>query len=76
MLRGEGVLVSDEGEVPLMPDQAILIPPNEEHQFRCTGPDNLEMLCIVRPLRKSSMITSRRFRPSNGVKRLRISVSD
>ena len=47
VLRGKGVLVTDEGEVPLGPDQAILIPPNEEHQFRCTGADNLEMLCIV-----------------------------
>jgi len=47
VLRGKGVLVTDEGEVPLGPDQAILILPNEEHQFRCSGPDNLEMLCIV-----------------------------
>jgi len=47
VLRGEGVLVTDEGELPLGPDRAILIPPNEEHQFRCTGADNLEMLCIV-----------------------------
>jgi len=47
VLRGEGVLVTDEGEVPLGPDRAILISPNEEHQFRCTGAGNLEMLCIV-----------------------------
>ena len=47
VLRGEGVLVTDECEVPLEADQAILILPNEEHQFRCTGADNLEMLCIV-----------------------------
>ena len=47
VLRGKGVLVTDEGEVPLGPDRAILIPPNEEHQFRCTGAESLEMLCIV-----------------------------
>ncbi len=47
VLCGEGVLVTDEGEVPLGPGQAILIPPDEEHQFRCTGAESLEMLCIV-----------------------------
>ncbi len=47
VLRGEGVLVTDQDEVPLGPDQAILILPNEEHQFRCTGAESLEMLCIV-----------------------------
>jgi len=47
VLRGEGVLVTDKDEVPLGPDQAILILPNEEHQFRCTGAESLEMLCIV-----------------------------
>jgi len=47
VLRGEGVLVTDQGEAPLGPDRAILILPNEEHQFRCTGAESLEMLCIV-----------------------------
>ncbi len=47
VLRGEGVLVTDEGEVPLGPNQAILIRPDEEHQFCCTGAESLEMLCIV-----------------------------
>ena len=47
ILRGEGVLITEQGEVPLGPDQAILIAPGESHQFRCAGPENLEMLCIV-----------------------------
>ena len=47
ILRGEGVVVTDQGELVVGADQAILIAPNETHQFRCTGPDSLEMLCIV-----------------------------
>ncbi len=45
--RGEGDLLTDQGSIPLTPDHAILVAPGESHQFRCTGPDHLEMLCIV-----------------------------
>jgi len=47
ILRGAGDLVTDQGSIPLTPDQAILIAPGESHQFRCTGENDLEMLCIV-----------------------------
>ena len=47
ILRGEGVVITDQGEVAVGADQAILIAPNESHQFRCSGSDSLEMLCIV-----------------------------
>ncbi len=47
ILRGAGDLVTDQGSIPLTPDQAILIAPGESHQFRCTGEDDLEMLCVV-----------------------------
>ena len=47
VLRGEGVLVTEQGQIPLQADQAILVAPGESHQFRCTGSASLEMLCIV-----------------------------
>ena len=47
MLRGEGVLISGDGEISIKADQAIFIEPGELHQFRCRGTENLEMLCLV-----------------------------
>ncbi len=47
VLRGQGLLITKRGEIAIGPDQAILILPNEEHQFCCTGSESLEMLCVV-----------------------------
>ena len=47
ILRGRGLLVTQEGETELSQDQAIFIAPNEEHQFLSYEDEPLEMLCIV-----------------------------
>jgi quercetin dioxygenase-like cupin family protein len=47
VLRGHGLLVTDEGEREIEPNIAILIAPDENHQF-CALPDgSLEFLCLV-----------------------------
>jgi quercetin dioxygenase-like cupin family protein len=47
ILSGRGVLATAEGEIPLQPDTAVLVLPDELHQFRCTGAEPLEFLCLV-----------------------------
>jgi quercetin dioxygenase-like cupin family protein len=47
VLSGAGVLVTEEGDHPLEPDSAVLVGPGEKHQFRCTGTEPLEFLCLV-----------------------------
>ena len=47
ILRGQGEAVLDDGPVPFAPDNAIFIPPDERHQFRNTGVEPIEMLCLV-----------------------------
>jgi quercetin dioxygenase-like cupin family protein len=47
VLKGRGLLVTDAGEREIGPHEAILIEPNERHQF-CALPDGtLEFLCMV-----------------------------
>jgi quercetin dioxygenase-like cupin family protein len=47
VLSGRGLLVTAEGEQALHPDMAVLVLPDELHQFRCLGPEPLEFLCLV-----------------------------
>ncbi len=47
IVRGEGKVLLDDGPVPFASDNAIFIPPDERHQFRNTGHEVVEMLCIV-----------------------------
>lgn len=47
ILSGEGTLVTAEGEQRLVPDTAVLVLPDELHQFRCAGSKPLEFLCLV-----------------------------
>ena len=46
VLRGGGVVVTEEGETALEADQAVLVCPDEWHNF-CAGEEGLEMLCLV-----------------------------
>jgi quercetin dioxygenase-like cupin family protein len=47
VLKGRGLVVTDEGEREVGPDEAILIAPDENHQF-CALPDGtLEFICMV-----------------------------
>lgn len=47
IVRGHGEVILDDGPVAFGPDNAIFIPPDERHQFRNTGDEPLEMLCLV-----------------------------
>ena len=47
VLRGRGLVVTDEGERDIGPDMAILIEPKERHQFCALPEGSLEFLCVV-----------------------------
>ena len=46
VLRGGGVVVTEEGETALPRDCAVLVLPGETHCFRA-GEEGLQMLCLV-----------------------------
>jgi quercetin dioxygenase-like cupin family protein len=47
VLKGRGLLVTDEGEREIGPDVAILVAPNERHQFCALPEGSLTFLCLV-----------------------------
>lgn len=47
VIRGVGKVVHGDGVSCVAPDTALLIEPHEEHQFRNTGVEPLEFLCLV-----------------------------
>ena len=51
-LAGEGSVWSEEGEVPLRPGDTVLVSPDEPHQFRNTGTDTLQFICVIPILAK------------------------
>jgi len=50
VLEGEGTLVTDGRETPFSAGDALLVEPNEEHNFVNRGSEPARFLCIV-PLR-------------------------
>lgn len=46
-LEGEGEVETPEGPVPLRAGDAVLVPPNEQHQFRNAGQGALKFLCMI-----------------------------
>jgi mannose-6-phosphate isomerase-like protein (cupin superfamily) len=46
VLKGTGLTVSETGEIPVGPDDIVLIPPNEKHVTRNTGSGPLVLLCF------------------------------
>jgi quercetin dioxygenase-like cupin family protein len=55
VLEGSGVILEGTVEHPLRPGTAILVAPNELHQFRNTGATTLKFLCFIpHPLRGMS----------------------
>ncbi len=46
VLSGEGMNVSESGEIPIKPGDIVLIPPNEKHMTRNTGNVPLVLLCF------------------------------
>ncbi len=47
ILEGSGEVVFENGSTPLVPGQAIFVPPGELHQFKNRGEGMLKFLCIV-----------------------------
>ena len=47
VLRGQGVVASAEGDRPIKPSDVVWVPPNEKHQFRNTGAEPLEFICLI-----------------------------
>jgi len=50
VLEGKGALVTDGRETPFSAGDALLVEPDEEHNFVNKGDGDLEFLCVV-PLR-------------------------
>ncbi len=47
VLSGAGTIVTAEGELPLSAGQAVYVAPNDDHQFRNTGDEDLKFLCLI-----------------------------
>lgn len=47
IIRGVGEVAHDHQVSGFAPDTAVLIAPDEEHQFRNTGVEPLEFICLV-----------------------------
>ncbi|HDS09678.1 MAG TPA: cupin domain-containing protein [Firmicutes bacterium] len=50
-VEGTGAVVGESGEIPLNPGDAVLVPPNEEHNFTNKGDKVFKFLCII-PIEK------------------------
>jgi quercetin dioxygenase-like cupin family protein len=44
---GAGTVWRDGQEVPLKPGDVLLIPSDEKHQFKNTGPDTFKFMCLI-----------------------------
>ena len=47
VLSGRGVAVATDREIPLSPDDAVLVAPDERHQFKAAEDEPLVVLCLV-----------------------------
>ena len=47
ILQGTGVVVGEEGEKPYSAGDVVYIPPNETHNFKNTGQEALQFLCLI-----------------------------
>jgi quercetin dioxygenase-like cupin family protein len=47
VLRGSGVVTGAQGDRPIKASDVVWVPPNEKHQFRNTGSDPLEFICLI-----------------------------
>ncbi|MFA4987833.1 MAG: cupin domain-containing protein [Candidatus Brocadiia bacterium] len=47
ILEGTGELIHEGTTQPIAAGHAILVPPNEIHQFRNTGPGSMRFLCLI-----------------------------
>ena len=54
ILEGEGELVGKEHRWPLQSRSVVLVPPDEEHQFRNTGDGVFKFICLIPIMEKLS----------------------
>lgn len=47
ILSGRGAVVAGDEDIPLKPDDAVLVSPDEKHQFKAIGDEPLCLLCLV-----------------------------
>jgi quercetin dioxygenase-like cupin family protein len=47
ILEGQGVVVGETEERPISAGQAVLVLPNEQHQFKNTGTSPLKFICVI-----------------------------
>jgi quercetin dioxygenase-like cupin family protein len=47
ILAGAGTLKTEQGDKPLTRNDVVFIAPNEKHQFRNTGDQPLEFICLI-----------------------------
>lgn len=47
ILAGSGVVVSEDGDKAFEAGDVVFIPGGEKHQFKNTGPEPVEMLCLI-----------------------------
>lgn len=47
VIKGAGVVTGEQGDTPFNVGDVIFIPPDEPHQFRNTGEDTVEFVCLV-----------------------------
>ena len=47
ILEGEGLVVGEDEKRKFRAGDAILIPPNEKHQFKNNGKKTVEFLCLI-----------------------------
>lgn len=47
ILRGQGVARSEGGDRPFRVGDVIWVPANEKHQFRNTGGEPVEFICLI-----------------------------
>ena len=57
VLRGEGVVMDDDQPRPIRAGDAIYVQPNHRHQFRNTGDEALEVVCLVPGHRQCGDVT-------------------
>jgi len=47
VLSGQGIVKGEGFEKKVTSGDFVYVPPNEEHQFLCTGEDELKFLCVI-----------------------------
>lgn len=47
VLQGEGVVFEGDAQHHLKPGDVVYVHPNDVHQFRNTGAEQLKMLCLI-----------------------------